>query len=247
MIPVYICDDELEWVKKIEKALSHYQMQSDFPLETAYIGSSPEMLLSYLSAHANLSGIYFLDIHLRSNIDGLSLGCEIRKLDADAILIFVTTHEELMQETFHYHLRAMDFIIKDKINIQEQLFSVLQDVEKQLNTTSSNLWKNKITLKVGSDYLFISKKDIYYIDALPQTHKSLVHTQSGIHTVAQSVSELGISLGNEFVLCRKGCLVNLSHIHKKQLPLNLLLDNGETLQCSTRAWAKLSNLINLKG
>ena len=50
---------------------------------------------------------------IRSDINGIKLGSEIRKYDPIGNIIFVTSHSELTYLTFVYKVSAMDFIFKD--------------------------------------------------------------------------------------------------------------------------------------
>ena len=53
---------------------------------------------------------------IRSDINGIKLGSEIRKYDPIGNIIFVTSHSELTYLTFVYKVSAMDFIFKDDPN-----------------------------------------------------------------------------------------------------------------------------------
>ena len=239
MISVYICDDEPEWLKRIEKAVSCFEVQSDLTIRTAYVGSSPQELLARRESQPPLNGIYFLDIDLKNEMDGLMLGSRIRAAEPDAILIFVTTHEELMRETFRYRLSALDYIVKDQADLCTQICQALSCVEKQFRSTTDSI-HNRIRLKTGNGYAFLPPNTIYYMDSKPGSHKTYVHTATQLLTVAQSLSELSGVAGKDFFLCRRGCLVNLNHIKETRAQdMCILLDNSELLQCSTRAWRYL--------
>ena len=55
-----------------------------------------------------------------------------------------------------------------------------------------------------------------------------------------SLTELEKQLGEDFVLCRRDCLVNLTHIqHMDHLTRQLTLDNQEKINCSIRGWKSL--------
>lgn len=237
---VYICDDDSEWLEKIEKYVFRYQMQSRWMLEVACAATSPAVLLQHLTENQPSSGIYFLDIDFKSSTNGLKLGAEIQKLDPNAILIFVTTHDELAIETLRYRLMALDYILKDLPDVEGQVCKALQCVRERFSAAQSS-GQDKLRIKtIGEGYYFLSKQKIYYIEALTGKHKVSIHTANEILATSCSLSELSAKVGEDFILCHKSYLVNTNYIKKlKQESREILLDNGETLRCSVRAWSRL--------
>ena len=100
MTEIYLCDNELIWLEQMEQAISDFIISSDWALAIACRASAPQELLNQLMQHRTSGGIYFLDINLRSEMNGITLGAEIRKLDPEAVLVFVTSHDELVMDTF---------------------------------------------------------------------------------------------------------------------------------------------------
>ena len=77
----------------------------------------------------NQRAIYFLDVDLKhEQYDGFTLAKQIRKVDTRGFIIFVTTHEELMFETFKYRLEAMSYLIKDDSSLEKQIRHCLEDI-----------------------------------------------------------------------------------------------------------------------
>ena len=70
-------------------------------------GSGEEMLTEY----PNIPGqkILYLDIKL-DNINGIDTARRIRRLDASAVIIFVTVYPEFVFQG--YEVRALDYILK---------------------------------------------------------------------------------------------------------------------------------------
>ncbi len=237
---VYICDDDSEWLTRIETYVFRYQMQSKWMLKVACSADSPIALLQYLTKNKPSSGIYFLDINLKSPMNGLELGAEIRKLDFDAILIFVTTHDKFAIDTLRYGLMALDYILKDLPDVEGQVCKALQCVKERFSAAQTSI-QDKLRIKtIGEGYYFLSKKEIYYVEALTGKHKASIHTTNEILAISCSLSELSAKFGEDFILCHKSYLVNSNHIKKlAQDSRELLLDNGEALRCSARAWSRL--------
>ena len=113
MIHIYLCEDDkrqlARWISIIEK----YLLMNSTESLLYCTSSTPEDLLKVRS-HSNITGLYFLDIDLRAEKNGIELAEEIRKYDPRGYIVFVTTHSEMAYLTFQYKVEAMDFIIKDK-------------------------------------------------------------------------------------------------------------------------------------
>ena len=112
MTEIYLCDDEYIWIEQMEQAVLDFMISSDWALTVTCKTSAPRELLEQLLQHKTSGGIYFLDINLKSEMNGITLGAEIRKLDPEAVLIFVTSHDELVMDTFRLKLQATDYILK---------------------------------------------------------------------------------------------------------------------------------------
>lgn len=238
MISVYLCDDEPSWLQRMENCIISYQLNSDWDFSISCRTTDPDTLLSYIRVHTPQNGIYFLDIDYKKNLNGMTLGQKIRQIDPDALLIFVTTHEEMVMETFRLKLMALDFIIKDDKHFHEQICQCLQHIENlYLSNTDTS---SSLTLHTTGSYKIISKKDIYYIEAQKGCHKILIHTKTGLLSVNHSLSAIYEELGSNFLFCSKSCLVNRSHIvaanHDEK---ELVLDNGQICYCSVRMWKKV--------
>lgn len=73
--------------------------------------SDPYKLLEMVKANQN-TGIYFLDIDLKCDMNGMKLAQEIRKFDPRGFIVFITAHSELSYMTFQYRVEAMDFVLR---------------------------------------------------------------------------------------------------------------------------------------
>ena len=59
------------------------------------------------------TGIFFLDVDLNHEMNGIALASKIREYQPRCFIIFVTTHSEMSFMTFSYKVEAMDYVIKD--------------------------------------------------------------------------------------------------------------------------------------
>lgn len=239
MISVFICDDEIVWIQKIADAVTEYQDISEWPLSIVCQTDSPMTLLSQLRNDHTKAGVYFLDIDLKTSVNGLVLAQEIRALDPSATLIFVTTHDELMAETFRLKLQALDYIVKDEGDIFAQVEQCLTHVETLY--TRREKGDLPVTLRLGNLHRTFQRDDIYYVCSVKGNHKIELHTRTGTYIFADSLKALCVQLGENFLLCSRGLLVNVNHvIGSDSTDKTLLLDNGEKCPCSVRLWPQMA-------
>lgn len=136
MTEIYLCDDESSWVRQMEQAVSDFMVSNDWALGMVCSATEPGRLLDCLAQRHTSGGIYLLDIDLKSEINGIELGARIREQDSDAVLIFITTHDELVMDTFRLKLQATDYILKDRGSLRFQICETLRIVESRHNRSA---------------------------------------------------------------------------------------------------------------
>lgn len=239
MISVYLCDDESTWLERLHKAVVDYQITSDWELPIEYESTSPEELLQYLTEHTPSNGIYFLDIDFKTSINGLKLAKEIRQMDPHASIIFITTHDEMVMETFHLKLEVLDYIIKDAAPLPEQIHQCLKHIEHKhiMNEHPTN---HSITIRAEGSYRTIFVQDIYYVETIKNAHKVCLYLHNAMYHFSDSIASLQKRLGPDFYQCHKTCLVNTNHIKELDIANHkVILDNESSCSCSTREWQRL--------
>ena len=246
MTEIYLCDDESSWLRQMEQAILDFIVSSDWALNIVCQATGAPELLDCLSKHQTLNGIYFLDIDLKLEMNGIELGAKIRELDSEAILIFVTTHDELVMDTFRLKLQATDYILKDNGSLRSQIGETLRIVESRHDNSTKRLTSPRIRLDASGFCHFIIRDDIYYVESEKNQHKLLVHLRSEIFTLSMPLKEIAELLGNDFVFCRRGCLVNPLHITGiDRNAREIIFDNMERCRCSHRAWRLVTEKIQV--
>ena len=155
----------------------------------------------------NYTKIYLIDIEL-PEISGLEIASEIREIDDDSTIIFVTAHPECKDDIFHSRLKAIDFISK-YVNYNIRLEETLEYVLKKL-------YKNKeITFNFGHNYYTLLYKEINYIEKDQSLNKCIIHLiNDDVKYVSKTITKLKEELGDPFFRTHKSCLVNTSNIKR---------------------------------
>jgi len=194
---------------------------------------------------SNTTGLYFLDIDLQSNRNGIELAQEIRKYDPRGYVVFVTTHSEMAILTFRYKVEAMDFITKDETEtLPDMICSCIQNAERNYKTQldSSN---RLLSIKLDKDSLVLDQNDIVAITTSDDSHKIIVHTKTGIRQISSSLKEIQATLNSDFCQCNRSTIINMKHVLKYTRENALLhMSNKETYSVSIRMFGKVQKALN---
>lgn len=244
MIHIYLCEDDKRQLNRWENVIEKYLLMNPTESKLYCSVSKPEDLLS-IRKRSRTTGLYFLDIDLQANKNGIELAQEIRKYDPRGYIVFVTTHSEMAVLTFRYKVEAMDFIIKDETEtLPEQICSCIHNAEKNYKAQldSSN---RLLSVKVDKDSLVLDQNDIVAITTGDDSHKITIHTKNGTRQISGSLKEFYVTLNSDFCQCNRSAIVNLKHVLKYSREKSLLLmDNKETYSVSVRMMGKFQKALN---
>ena len=166
---------------------------------TSYAGGE-EMLRDFLPGTLQ---IVFMDI-LMAGINGVETAAQLRRLDPELLIIFLTTSKEYAFEAFPLH--PFDYIIKPctKKNVSK----VLAEAMRLLDANDP-----KITLRVPYADYTLPVRDI--ASAVSQNHSvevSLVNGKNLRCSMTFHEVEQELSRHSDFLLCNRGIIVNMSQI-----------------------------------
>lgn len=124
---------------------------------------------------ASKENVFILDLEISGiKTAGLEISRVIRKHDELASIIFITVHDEFVYTTYKYRVSALDFIAKDRGNIQEELKQDLIHIQKEVQTAVT---EELFTYKSYYDEVQIPYKNICYFEANHNnTHSSIMYT-----------------------------------------------------------------------
>lgn len=95
MLKIAICDDSKVDVEQLEivlDTLCHYQIYYD-------VYFSAEELLECMAMHREEYHLYIFDIEM-PHMTGLELAKEIRKIDTNALFVFLTGYDQYVMDVF---------------------------------------------------------------------------------------------------------------------------------------------------
>lgn len=234
MIRLAICDDAPEVVERIETYINNIK---NIVLDYEVFFSAEE-LEKYILNNAVDFDVYLLDIEMKVE-SGLELARNIREKNANALIVFMTSHSQYVYDVFE--VITFDFILKpitfDKFK------HLLEKIEKHFGMV-----KNK--------FVFSFKKNTYSILFQKITHlekhgrKVLIYTTDGnIYESNMNLEQVWKQLDEDmFASLYKSCIVNLEEI-TTIMGDKVILKNGTSLYVSReyKKQLKEKHLKYLKG
>lgn len=238
MIQIYVCEDNPEQLEYFSKTIKDFLLVHGFCQEFVYGTGSPEDLLGHLKAKPPEYGLYFLDICLGTGINGLQLAREIRKFAPLGEIVFITSKSELCMLTFQYQVRALDFIVKDDVELlQAKILKCMKTTDcvyRQILGTSSRAFY----IKQRGERIFLNPDEVFSVETSGESsHKLVIYTKSKVYQTYGTIKEFEAKLSqySDFVKCHQSVLVNKKYIQtvdkkKKQI----VLCNGSICPASVR-------------
>lgn len=210
MMQIYICDDEPQILKLIVERIRHY-----LPNDRIKAFSSGRELMEAMSKV--FCDILFLDIDMQ-DINGMDIARWLNDSKQRPLLVFVTSHDELVYESLQYH--PFGFIRKS--HFSKEIGKILDDCRKELDSHQKHFH-----FRMSGQEVVLLVADILYFEADGNYLKA--YTVSGQYRFRSTVAAVENNLAAEgFVRVHKGFLVKLSAIRIFGNE-NLILINGEEI------------------
>ena len=207
MLNIAICDDDIQITGKIERLLQDIAKRNfvDTEIEVFWNGKS----LADAIAVGERYDVIYLDIEMDKE-DGISAARRIRTYDKNVRIIYVTSHESYMRESFE--VRPFQFLVKPVTDkIMEKCFkSVYEDINSEdfYFRYSYQRMNHKVPIK-----------DILYFES--NKRKIFIVTE-------QEILEL---YGISFLRVHQSFLVNYKHISGQSYD-SVVMDNGQKISIS---------------
>lgn len=234
MLNIFVCEDNTIQRQTIVQIIQNTVLIEELDMQLVLDAGDPYVLLEKVRTSQN-TGIYFLDIDLNSDMNGMKLAQQIRLFDPRGFIIFITAHSELSYMTFQYRVEAMDFVLKDnpaeaKVKIRECLLNAMERYTLQTNRTHK-----VFTAQIGGRKISVDYDDILFFETSANIHKVILHAKDRQIEFSSTLKELTDRLDDNFVRCHRSFLVNKNNIKEVDVKKRIIcFTNGETCQMSTR-------------
>ena len=218
MIKIAICDDERPMVDALKKRFDDFFKNDNMEYEISLYTNGNQLLEDN---NKNPYDVLFLDIDM-PQIDGIKVAENIRSVNSNMIIIFVTNKENLVFQSIKYS--PFRFIRKDNLNedIQELFFALKEKI------ILDNI---QYEVVVDGKIKFLNVSKIVYFESF--RHNIIAHYfDTTTYNIKESLSNLTNQLEKYgFIRVHKSYLVNYRNIYVINSN-NLELDTKENIPIS---------------
>ena len=234
MIKIAIVEDEHAYAMQLQDYLHQYEKENGEVFEISLFSDGDEIVNKYKAVY----DIILMDVEMKF-MDGMSAAEEIRKVDTEVVIMFITNMPQYAIRG--YAVDALDYVLKpvSYFAFSQRLNRAISRMKKRETKTLS------ISIKGGTVRLDVS--NVTYIES--QGHTLIFHTVNGSHETSGTMKELEKELFElNFYRGNKGYLINLAHVESVKdgcavvCGEQLLLSRArkkEFMEALTRYWGEV--------
>lgn len=241
MLKIFVCEDRAEHRERITKIIENVLLIENLDIKLELSTDNPYEIIKRVE-EINERGIYFFDVDLNTDINGIQLAERVRELDSRGFIIFVTTHAEMSLLTFTYRIEAMDYIIKDNPSeVRNRVHQCILKANKR--HIAENKENSKVFIIKSEDKIInVEYKNILFIETSYTIHKVKLHAINRQVEFYAKMKDIEAMLDDTFVRCHNSFIVNKSNIREIDKSNRIIyMINGQSCLCSTRG-IKLLNI-----
>lgn len=245
MIDIFICEDNIKHLDILQKYITNFILMEGFDMRIIQATSDPYLLLKEVLDAEN-TGLFFLDIDLKTDINGLELAQRIRKIQPRCFIVFVTSHSEMSFLTFQYKAEALDFIVKDTVeHIKSKIHECLLDVNSKYASLNNDSVRT-FTINQNDKCIVIEYNDIIFFETSTNIHKIVLHAKKRVIEFTGQLKDIEQRLDYRFYRCHTSYIVNKDNIADVDFKeLTIHMNNGEICPVSVRKKKGLKKMTGI--
>lgn len=218
MYHIAIVEDEAEFATQLQEFIKEYQKENNVAIKVSVFTDGAEILENY----EPLYDIILLDIEM-PKVNGMDAAEQIRKMDADVVLMFITNMATYAIRG--YEVGALDFVMKP-INYYTFSMKFTRAIKR-----AKQKEERQILLNLSDGVKKLSIQQIYYVEV--QNRMLYYHTMEGVYTMRGTMASVEQMLvAYPFVKCNHWYMVNLMHV--SEVRKNTAIVGGHELEISRR-------------
>lgn len=203
MIRIAMCDDETMFLQTYQKKVSELFQEHNVDCKIDTYTDARRFLEDCEKTSYDL---IFLDIDM-PGLPGIQLASKFRDKGLDTTLVFVSSHDDFVFETFRYN--AYRFVRKNKL---------ISDTQEMISSFCAALKTKSVIVRLDSDqqrtleqkvsdiaYFYSIRHDIYFVNAQKESVRLAMHTYT-MNELEKQFTEKG------FIRVHKSYLVNYTWI-----------------------------------
>lgn len=227
MLRVGICDDDSLFQKRISEITQNTLKKLNLDASIRIFADGNKIIADFKTG-ADYYDIVILDIEMPA-INGKEVAQQLRALNPDFKLLFVTSFESEVYDVFQYNASA--FVCKEQIStrLPEELTRILTEAQQ----AAQELAFFEVMDKNRKRNLRLPVSDIYYFECLNK--KVYISTAVGEFQLLRKTYQEIFEYYQErnFVPIHRNCIVNIKYIFSIN-EIDIELDNHQFLPLSRR-------------
>ncbi len=231
MIKFIVVDDDKDNLEYVKNIIREVTFNSDEEI-TIMTFCKYDSKLNQEINNTSERKIYILDIELDGFKSGIQIAEQIRSIDWENQIIFMTNHDKMFETVYRKVYEVFDFI--------EKFHDFKARLIKDLKLIMDIEFNNKLFVyKSRNIDLKIYLKNILYIYRDKEERKVVIVTDNNRFTVAIGVSEIMDYLDDNFVIVHRACIVNKNRVQKYNWKEKyFVLDNGDRVDMLSKKYKK---------
>jgi len=257
MLSIFICEDEPIHLAHVKKTVENYVSMENLAMAVVCATAQPNDVLTYLSRNKDVAGLYFLDLNLESDINGMELAAKIRKHDPRGFIVFITSDAESLSLTFRFKIEAMDYIVKGSQDLESRICECLQNANSRFTALATPLQDRFVfklskgadgvrgTFKLSKDSIVsINSTEIVYFEVSQEAkHMIVLNTESSRYEFRGSLSQIEKEMDKvRFFRCQRNLIINMEKVTAiDAVQLKLHFNNGWVVDIAANRVKKISD------
>ncbi|MDO4566828.1 MAG: LytTR family DNA-binding domain-containing protein [Oscillospiraceae bacterium] len=204
MMRIFLCDDNKILLEKYTRLVKNKVEEIGREVQTFTFGSGEELIFA-LSEDPNLADIIFLDI-LMEGKNGIETARELRKIGCFAEIIFLTSSEEFVFDSFD--ISPMHYLLKDSVS-DEKVCAVLTKAVEAVDLRE----KEMFVFRNGSEIRRIPYANIRYFEVRNRKiHIFTITDEDEFYSTLESLIE---ALPEKtFIRVHRSYVINMRHLER---------------------------------
>ncbi len=228
MMNIFILEDNLRQQERLLSTVRAILKEENISARHLAAYSKSSNLLADITERGSHQ-LFFFDIEIKDEErKGLEIASEVRKLDPNAIIVFVTTHSEFAPISFKYKVAAYDFIDKslDADDFKEQVRESIRYTATLSGSAQTDV--NYFDYKSAKAQVKVPLHDILYFETSQIAHKLILRTRTERLEFYAKISDIE-KMHDKFFQCHRSFLVNIDNVSRIDKANQLAyFDNGES-------------------
>lgn len=238
---IFILEDDAIQAQQVKSLVKEICEIHKLPYDFIEVTSKSADIIEKIPLTAYIP-IYFLDIEIRSEERrGLQVAQEIRKYDAQGLIVFVTTHSEFAPISYQYMVSALTFI--DKGLPYDERYRLFEQCLLHYQARNiANVATDDFVVENAHATVRVPFATVEYIMTDEPHRLALVTTDRLIYFYG-TLKEIE-TLDERFVRCHQSYIVNKTQMSSYDATQKMLvLKSGKRIPVSRRLVRKIRQLL----